>query len=142
MRPQGDLQPCPERGQLRCNHGQGEQVPHPGGKPDAIFFFSFPFSSNLQTLKKDLAGEMARRGSKWNDHVADAMEAYNARPVLLVHVGPVVALRRGPVVVAVGLKEAVVAAGLNWRVCWKLVSCSEACSVSCLRATGSSLLRC
>ena len=34
----------------------------------------------IQTLKKDLAGEVARQGGKWDDHVADATEAYNAGP--------------------------------------------------------------
>ncbi|CAE7472612.1 unnamed protein product, partial [Symbiodinium pilosum] len=33
----------------------------------------------IQTLKKDLAGEVARRGGKWDDHAAEATEAYNAR---------------------------------------------------------------
>ena len=42
----------------------------------------------IQTLKKDLAGEVARRGGKWDDHVADATEAYNARPHEAVHAAP------------------------------------------------------
>ena len=39
----------------------------------------------IQTLKKDLAGEVAREGGKWDDHVAAATEAYNARPHEAVH---------------------------------------------------------
>ena len=42
----------------------------------------------IQTLKKDLAGEVARRGGKWDDHVADATEAYNARIHEAVHAAP------------------------------------------------------
>ena len=42
----------------------------------------------IQTLKKDLAGEVARRGGKWGDHVTDATEAYNARPHEAVHAAP------------------------------------------------------
>ena len=42
----------------------------------------------IQTLKKDLAGEVACRRGKWDDHVADATEAYNARPHEAVHAAP------------------------------------------------------
>eukprot|EP00439_Symbiodinium_sp_Y106_P006863 s13244_g1.t1 len=38
----------------------------------------------IQTLKKELAGKVARRGGKWDDHVS-ATEAYNARPHEAVH---------------------------------------------------------
>eukprot|EP00439_Symbiodinium_sp_Y106_P017990 s3508_g2.t1 len=33
----------------------------------------------IQTLKKDLAGKVARDGGGWGDHVDEAAEAYNAR---------------------------------------------------------------
>ena len=33
-----------------------------------------------QTLKKDLAGKVARDGGEWAEHVDEATEAYNARP--------------------------------------------------------------
>ena len=42
----------------------------------------------IQTLKKDLGGEVARRGGKWDDHVASATEADNARPHEAVHAAP------------------------------------------------------
>ncbi|CAE7317175.1 unnamed protein product [Symbiodinium microadriaticum] len=42
----------------------------------------------IQTLKKDLAGEVARHGGKWDDHAANATEAYNARPHEAVHAAP------------------------------------------------------
>ena len=43
---------------------------------------------NIQTLKKDLAGEVARHGGGWGDHVDEATEAYNARPHAAVTVAP------------------------------------------------------
>ncbi|CAE7181179.1 unnamed protein product, partial [Symbiodinium pilosum] len=42
----------------------------------------------IQTLKKDLAGEVARHGGGWGDHVDEATEAYNARPHQAVTVAP------------------------------------------------------
>ena len=42
----------------------------------------------IQTLKKDLAGKVARDGGGWGDHVDEAAEAYNARPHQAVTVGP------------------------------------------------------
>ena len=42
----------------------------------------------IETLKKDLAGEVARHGGKWDDHIAEATEAYNARPHEAVHAAP------------------------------------------------------
>ena len=42
----------------------------------------------IQTLKKDLAGEVARHGGKWDDHIAEATEAYNARPHEAAHAAP------------------------------------------------------
>ena len=42
----------------------------------------------IQTLKKDLAGEVARHGGGWGDHVDEATEAYNARPHAAVTVAP------------------------------------------------------
>ncbi|CAE7943756.1 unnamed protein product, partial [Symbiodinium necroappetens] len=41
-----------------------------------------------QTLKKDLAGKVARDGGGWGDHVDEAAEAYNARPHQAVTVAP------------------------------------------------------
>ena len=34
----------------------------------------------IQTLKKDLAGKVARDSGGWAEHVGEVMEAYNARP--------------------------------------------------------------
>ena len=42
----------------------------------------------IQTLKKDLAGEVARHGGGWGGHVDEATEAYNARPRQAVTVAP------------------------------------------------------
>ena len=42
----------------------------------------------IQTLKKDLAGEVARHGGGWGDHVDKATEAYNSRPHQAVTVAP------------------------------------------------------
>ena len=42
----------------------------------------------IQTLKKDLAGKVAREGGGWGDHVDEAAEAYNARPHQAVTVAP------------------------------------------------------
>ena len=42
----------------------------------------------IQTLKKDLAGMVARRGGGWGEHVDEAAEAYNARPHQAVTVAP------------------------------------------------------
>ena len=42
----------------------------------------------IQTLKKDLAGKVARDGGGWGDHVDEAAEAYNARPHAAVTVAP------------------------------------------------------
>ena len=42
----------------------------------------------IQTLKKDLAGKVARDGGGWGDHVDEAAEAYNARPHQAVTVAP------------------------------------------------------
>ena len=42
----------------------------------------------IQTLKKDLAGEVARQGGGWGDHVDEATEAYNARPSCCSDGGP------------------------------------------------------
>ena len=41
----------------------------------------------IQTLKKDLAGKVARDGGGWAEHVAEVTEAYNARPHQAVTVG-------------------------------------------------------
>ena len=42
----------------------------------------------IQTLKKYLAGKVARHGGGWGDHVDEATEAYNARPHQAVTVAP------------------------------------------------------
>ena len=42
----------------------------------------------IQTLKKDLAGKVARDGGGWAEHVDEATEAYNARPHEAVTVAP------------------------------------------------------
>ncbi len=42
----------------------------------------------IQTLKKDLAGMVARRGGGWSEHVDEAAEAHNARPHQAVTVAP------------------------------------------------------
>ena len=42
----------------------------------------------IQTLKKDLAGKVARDGGGWAEHVAEVTEAYNARPHQAVTVVP------------------------------------------------------
>ena len=42
----------------------------------------------IQTLKKDLAGDVARHGGKWDDHIEDATLAYNRRPHETVHAAP------------------------------------------------------
>ena len=92
--------PGPGRRQLRRHHGSGQRVPGPGGgaarrrgaPPEG------PQRSERdrghrprdpgQTLKKDLAGEVARHGGGWGDHVDEATEAYNARPHAAVTVAP------------------------------------------------------
>ena len=47
----------------------------------------------IQTLKKDLAGMVARRGGGWGEHVDEAAEAYNARPHQAVTVKPAASFR-------------------------------------------------
>ena len=42
----------------------------------------------IQTLKRDLAGKVARDGGAWADHVERATEAYNSRPHEAVHAAP------------------------------------------------------
>jgi len=42
----------------------------------------------IQTLKKDLAGLVARKRGGWGEHVDEAAEAYNARPHQAVTVAP------------------------------------------------------
>ena len=42
----------------------------------------------IQTLKKDLAGEVARHGGGWGEHVENVTEAYNARPHQAVYAAP------------------------------------------------------
>ena len=42
----------------------------------------------IQTLKKDLATRVARRGGQWSDHFKQAASAYNARPHETVHGAP------------------------------------------------------
>ena len=42
----------------------------------------------IQTLKKDLATRVARKGGQWSDHFERAVGAYNARPHETVHGAP------------------------------------------------------
>ncbi|CAE7780885.1 unnamed protein product, partial [Symbiodinium necroappetens] len=42
----------------------------------------------IQTLKKGLAGEVAKRGGQWDRHLENTTEAYNARPHEAVHAAP------------------------------------------------------
>ena len=42
----------------------------------------------IQTLKKDLAGKVARDGGGWAEHADEVAEAYNARPHQAVTVAP------------------------------------------------------
>ena len=42
----------------------------------------------MQTLKKDLATRVARKGGQWSDHFQQTASAYNARPHETVHGAP------------------------------------------------------
>ena len=42
----------------------------------------------IQTLKKDLATRVARKGGQWSDHFQQTASAYNARPHETVHGTP------------------------------------------------------
>ena len=42
----------------------------------------------IQTLKKDLATRVARKGGQWSDHFQQTASAYNARPHETVHGAP------------------------------------------------------
>ena len=46
----------------------------------------------IQTLKKDLATRVARKGGQWSDHFERAAGAYNARPHETVHGAPELSL--------------------------------------------------
>ena len=76
------------------NEFQGLEAALPGG---AVLGQKDPTDRNatavvdraIQTLKKDLAGLVARRrGGGWGEHVDEAAEAYNARPHQAVTVAP------------------------------------------------------
>ena len=75
------------------NEFQGLEAALPGG---AVHRQKDPSDRNatavvdraIQTLKKDLAGMVARRGGGWGEHVDEAAEAYNARPHQAVTVAP------------------------------------------------------
>ena len=75
------------------NEFQGLEAALPGG---AVHRQKDPTDRNatavvdraIQTLKKDLAGMVARRGGDWGEHVDEAAEAYNARPHQAVTVAP------------------------------------------------------
>ena len=75
------------------NEFQGLEAALPGG---AVHRQKDPTDRNatavvdraIQTLKKDLAGMVARRGGGWGEHVDEAAEAYNARPHQAVTVAP------------------------------------------------------
>ena len=42
----------------------------------------------IQTLKKDLATRVARKGGQWSDHFEQTASTYNARPHKTVHGAP------------------------------------------------------
>ena len=42
----------------------------------------------IQTLKRDLASDVARHGGNWSEHLPDATLAYNRRPHEAVHAAP------------------------------------------------------
>ena len=75
------------------NEFQGLEAALPGG---AVHRQKDPTDRNatavvdraIQTLKKDLAGLVARRRGGWGEHVDEAAEAYNARPHQAVTVAP------------------------------------------------------
>ena len=75
------------------NEFQGLEAALPGG---AVHRQKDPSDRNatavvdraIQTLKKDLAGMVARRKGGWGEHVDEAAEAYNARPHQAVTVAP------------------------------------------------------
>ena len=75
------------------NESRGLEAALPGG---AVHRQKDPTDRNatavvdraIQTLKKDLAGKVARDGGGWGDHVDEAAEAYNARPHQAVTVAP------------------------------------------------------
>ena len=73
--------PGPGGGQLRGHHGPWQRVPGAGNATAVV-------DRAIQTLKKDLAGMVARRGGGWGEHVDEAAEAYNARPHEAVTVAP------------------------------------------------------
>ena len=87
----------PGGGQLRRHHlgneFRGLEGALPGG---AVHRQKDPTDRNatavvdraIQTLKKDLAGMVARRGGGWGEHVDEAAEACNARPHQAVTVAP------------------------------------------------------
>ena len=82
-----------EEGNYVVNEFQGLEAALPGG---AVHRQKDPSDRNatavvdraIQTLKKDLAGMVARRGGGWGEHVDEAAEAYNARPHQAVTVAP------------------------------------------------------
>ena len=50
--------------------------------------FQARLDRGIQTLKKDLATRVARKGGQWSDHFERAAGAYNARPHETVHGAP------------------------------------------------------
>ena len=47
-----------------------------------------PEDRGIQTLKKDMATRVARKGGQWSDHFERAAGAYNARPHETAHGAP------------------------------------------------------
>ena len=88
----------PGGGQLRRDHRLGKRISWAGGSP-ARGRGAPPEGPHgpecngrgdraIQTLKKDLAGKVARDGGGWAEHADEVAEAYNARPHQAVTVAP------------------------------------------------------
>ena len=77
------------------NHRPGQQVRHAGPEaagggraPHEVARGPAVADRGIQTLKKDLATRVARRGGQWGDHFEQAAGAYNARPHETAHGAP------------------------------------------------------
>ena len=71
------------RRELRGHDRPGQQVRHADRElPEAVV------DRGIQTLKKDLATRVARKGGQWSDHFERAAGAYNARPHETVYGAP------------------------------------------------------
>ena len=84
------------RRELRGHDGPGQRVRHAGPGAACGSRAKRPEDRNaiavvdrgIQTLKKDLATRVARKGGQWSDHFERAAGAYNARPHETVHGAP------------------------------------------------------